>query len=488
MQYEFSTIGMIMKRIFSLSIISKVALVLFFYISCVTIMSFLSYVDLVTTERKMEILEYIYNVHNNILEARRYEKNYFLYGNQDSLYENIASTQKVTEIIDTILHVDEKLAVNNQLIELDAQIKVYTNSIRDLLATIQETDTGKDGNIEDKIRHYGKIISDISEDIVNFEKTQIHSMVSLLREQLIVWASVAIVTGIILSFFSISFVFKPIAAIKKATVAIAKGRFNKIDVINTKDEIQQVMEAFNIMVSELERRQDQLIQAEKLSSLGTLTAGVAHQLNNPLNNISTSCQIAIDEFTDGDPAFVRRMLQNIDQETLRARDVVKSLLEFSRTQEFALRTASLVDVVQKAVLLAKSQVSPDISMTVDVPQHLVLPLDIQRMQEVFINLIINAAQAILRQGSITITATEDIGAQEVIVEISDTGQGIAEKNLARIFDPFFTTKEEGHGTGLGLSVVYGIVQQHQGTITVQSQIGQGTSFFIHLPCPVKIVT
>lgn len=308
-------------------------------------------------------------------------------------------------------------------------------------------------------------------------------MVDILRDQLISWSSLAIFIGIFLSFLILYFVFKPLSVIKKATEAIGQGRFKKIEVINTRDEIQQVMEAFNIMVSELERRQDQLIQAEKLSSLGTLTAGVAHQLNNPLNNISTSCQIAIDEFESGDSHLLTRMLHNIDQETLRARDVVKSLLEFSRTQEFSLRRTALAEVAHKAALLAKSQVPPNISVSIAIPDDLAIPMDAQRMQEVFINLIINAAQAIERQGQITITATADTAMEEVVIEINDTGQGIPEKNQAKIFDPFFTTKEEGQGTGLGLSVVYGIIQQHQGNITVQSTPGQGTSFFIHLPFP-----
>jgi signal transduction histidine kinase len=175
------------------------------------------------------------------------------------------------------------------------------------------------------------------------------------------------------------------------------------------------------------------------------------------------------------------MLNNIYQETLRARDVVKSLLEFSRTQNFALREINLANVIKKAVILAQSQMPPDIAMSIKIPEDLAFPMDVQRMQEVFINLIINAAQAIQGQGKITIAANKDENAQEVIIEINDTGQGISERNQAKIFDPFFTTKEEGQGTGLGLSVVYGIIQKHHGTITVQSSPGKGTSFFIHLP-------
>jgi signal transduction histidine kinase len=390
--------------------------------------------------------------------------------------------QKAVEIGEKITKNDENLSINPKLNQLEKSLSFYTKKIYDLL-DIQKTDIDKYKETTEEIRQYGKIITEISEDIVNFEKTQIHSMVDILRDQLISWSSLAIFIGIILSFLIVYFVFKPLSVIKKATEAIGQGRFKKIEVINTRDEIQQVMEAFNIMVSELERRQDQLIQAEKLSSLGTLTAGVAHQLNNPLNNISTSCQIAIDEFESGDIPLLTRMLHNIDQETLRARDVVKSLLEFSRTQEFSLRQTSLAEVAHKAALLAKSQVPPNISVSIAIPDDLAIPMDAQRMQEVFINLVINAAQAIERQGQITITATADTAMEEVVIEINDTGQGIPEKNQAKIFDPFFTTKEEGQGTGLGLSVVYGIIQQHQGNITVQSTPGQGTSFFIHLPFP-----
>ena len=471
-----------MNKLFNFGIIYKITVVLFCYISSVTIMTYISYDDLVTTEKKIGILELSYNIHNNILESRRHEKNYFLYGNEDSLYDNITMIQKAVEIGEKITKNDENLSINPKLNQLEESLSIYTKKIYDLL-DIQKTDIDKYKETTDQIRQYGKIITEISEDIVNFEKTQIHSMVDILRDQLISWSSLAIFIGIFLSFLILYFVFKPLSVIKKATEAIGQGRFKKIEVINTRDEIQQVMEAFNIMVSELERRQDQLIQAEKLSSLGTLTAGVAHQLNNPLNNISTSCQIAIDEFESGDSHLLTRMLHNIDQETLRARDVVKSLLEFSRTQEFSLRQTSLAEVAHKAALLAKSQVPPNISVSIAIPDDLAIPMDAQRMQEVFINLIINAAQAIERQGQITITASADTAMEEVVIEINDTGQGISEKNQAKIFDPFFTTKEEGQGTGLGLSVVYGIIQQHQGNITVQSAPGQGTSFFIHLPFP-----
>ncbi len=117
---------------------------------------------------------------------------------------------------------------------------------------------------------------------------------------------------------------------------IAKGDFSPLPVMDTRDETQQVVEAFNRMVTELERRQDQLVQAKKLSSLGVLTSGVAHQLNNPLNNISTSCQILLEDLDQLETDFVRRVLTNVEQEVARARDIVKGLLEFSRAKEFSI--------------------------------------------------------------------------------------------------------------------------------------------------------
>jgi len=474
-----------MKKCLRFGMIAKITLVLFFYIASVAIMGLLAYNDLVDAEKKTETLELAYNIHNNILESRRYEKNYFLYGGEDSLDDVLDMTQKTSEIIDAILYRDGvSSAITQKLKELGADMGGYTEKIHALPA-LKKTNAEQYSQTMAEVRQSGKKISEMSENIVNDEKKFIHATIVQLREQLLVWISVAIVIGVLLSLMVANFVFRPLAAVKRITAEIAQGRFRRIEVINSRDEIQEVMEACNIMVQELERRQDQLIQAEKLSSLGTLTAGVAHQLNNPLNNISTSCQIVIDEFDRGDTSLFKRMLNNIEQETLRARDVVKSLLEFARSQSSFSppREASLADITRKALLLVKSQVPSDVSLIVRIPDDLMLIMDPQRMQEVFINMIINAAQAIEQRGEIAITATVDAATQEVVIEIRDTGHGIKEENLTKVFDPFFTTKAEGHGTGLGLPVVYGIIQQHQGKISVQSTPGQGTSFFIRLPYP-----
>jgi len=201
-----------------------------------------------------------------------------------------------------------------------------------------------------------------------------------------------------------------------------------------------------------------------------------------LNNISTSCQILLEESGKTDPELMHKMLSNIEQEIGRAKDTVKGLLEFSRDRDFALVPVSLNDIVERSIKLISSQVPSGIEIQKDIPKDMILKIDIQRMQEVFLNLIMNAVQAIESSaGLIKISARADYDFGIAIITVEDTGVGIPEKNFGMIFDPFFTTKEVGIGTGLGLSIIYGILQKHQGTISVESRVGEGARFTIHLP-------
>ena len=473
-----------MIKAFQLNLRAKIILILGCYILGILIIDFASYDDFNTTEKKIEVLELAYSLNNTILEARRYEKNFLLYNEKGAFQENKRYLAQAISTEEEILSKAGKLKLAPMLKELDVLIMAYMEISEQLAQKLPAT-SSEHAQIIDRLREKGKQMTELTEEIVTFERQQIHASLLILKKQLVAWSGFAVMLGILLPFLMILKIFEPLSIIKKATEDIALGRFNSIEVINTKDEMQQVMEAFNTMVRELERRQNQLVQSKKLSSIGTLTAGVAHQLNNPLNNISTSCQIATDELASGDTELLVRMLKNIDQETLRARDVVKGLLEFSRVQEFSLRPSQLSDLAKRAVRLVQSQVPADIDILVEIPEHIVLPLDTQRMQEVFLNLIINAAQSIKGKGRITLSAAEDAVAGDIVIEVHDTGPGIPEEIQGQIFDPFYTTKEEGQGTGLGLSVVYGIIQKHHGVITVQSQPGKGASFFIRLPLSKK---
>jgi two-component system NtrC family sensor kinase len=467
-----------LPKSFHLSLTFKILFFVVCYVLGISVMWYMSRDDLHTAEKKFTFMEHAYLLDNIILEIRRYEKNYLLYNTPEALQEHHRYLQKAEVTIDFIYSQMTSLKATPLLEELEQLMKKYKETFKKLESCQCENFQ------EDKVkitRDLGKQMTEKSSQLLDFERVQLHYIFHELENRMNLWSAVAINLGIIMPFLTFFKIFKPLRTIKKAAVAIAEGRFKGVEVLNTRDEMQQVMEAFNTMVQELARRQDQVIQSKKLASIGTLTAGVAHQLNNPLNNISTSCQIALAELDAGDRELLLKMLNNIDQETLRARDVVQGLLEFSRSKEFSLRNSQLLQLVNRAVRLVKSQIPADISVTVNIPENLTVPIDVQRMQEVFLNLIINAAQAIENSGTISIDAAMVEAENVVQIEVHDSGPGISPELQEQLFDPFYTTKEEGKGTGLGLSVVYGIIQKHQGEISVRSSLGEGATFIIKLP-------
>jgi two-component system, NtrC family, sensor kinase len=232
---------------------------------------------------------------------------------------------------------------------------------------------------------------------------------------------------------------------------------------------------------ELEKTQVQLLQAEKMASLGKLAAGVAHQLNNPLGGITLFTKLIIEEHDLPEP--VQRDLQRILKDAERCRDTVKELLEFTRQTKHMMRPHDVNRALTRTLFLLENQtlfqnITIEKNLAEDLPM---LTADIQQINHLFMNIILNAAQAMEGKGSLFLK-TELLPGEEFIgIEISDTGPGIPEDVLAHIFEPFFTTKEEGKGTGLGLSLVYGIVENHGGRISAKSRIGEGTRFIIELP-------
>jgi signal transduction histidine kinase len=239
------------------------------------------------------------------------------------------------------------------------------------------------------------------------------------------------------------------------------------------------------------------MRSERLASLGTMLSGVAHELNNPLSNISTSCQILQEEVGESDAATQKMYLEQIDQQTERARIIVRSLLDFSREKAFKKDRVLLRSLVQQTVGFVRGEVSAKSVVQISIPEDLTVPADAQRLQQVFVNLISNALEGLGADGQIVISAQMvwvsepppgtalgsgcDFEGEVVEIRVADNGPGIAPEILPRIFDPFFTTKEVGHGMGLGLFVVYEIVEEHGGCIAVQSTPGQGASFCIRLP-------
>ena len=440
----------------------------------------ISYHYLVEIERKQHFVEVADDISNIILEIRRYEKNYLLYGSEEDLQENRRYIAQGMELLAKITPEIQSFKGAPLMSSLDQQLLAY-RQLMDELAGNGRSANADPAQMEERLRERGKLLVEQSQQLVSFERKRILNIIRSLKAQLLLSLSAFLVLGGFLITLVAQKIVRPLRVIEKTTVRIASGDFRPIPVLDTNDETQRVVEAFNRMVAELIKRQDQLLQAKKLASLGTLTSGVAHQLNNPLNNISTSCQILLEELDLSEQEFPRRMLMNIEQEVHRARDIVRGLLEFSRVREFCLAPTPLTQLVDRSVALMSSHIPPGIEIIKEIPPELVLNLDAQRMQQVFLNLIENAVHAITPPGQIKISAKQVEEKKEVVIVVQDTGSGIPQQDIGRVFDPFFTSKEVGVGTGLGLSIAYGIIQKHHGSISVQSEEGEGTQFIIRFP-------
>jgi len=235
------------------------------------------------------------------------------------------------------------------------------------------------------------------------------------------------------------------------------------------------------MQKALEKTQVQLLQAEKMASLGKMAAGVAHQLNNPLSGIILFTKLVMEEYDLPDDAL--KDLVRVLDDANRAKDIVKELLEFARQTSHDMKPQDINDIIVRTMFLLENQsIFHNIEIEKDLEKNLPMIMgDAQQLNHIFMNTILNAADALEGTGKLSLKTRFLKEKGMVSIEISDTGSGIPEDVLPHIFEPFYTTKEQGKGTGLGLSMVYGIVESHGGSIRAESEPDVGTTFYIELP-------
>jgi len=303
---------------------------------------------------------------------------------------------------------------------------------------------------------------------------------------------------------------RPVRDLVAATHKLAAGDFTQEVRVLSSDEVGQLGRSFNEMVGVLDkaradrlqllhtleqqveertaaltRAQDQLVQTEKMSSLGRLAASVAHEINNPLAGILTYAKLTVrmldaDTVSEQTRASCVRSLRLVQRETERCTAIVRNLLEFARQRPLALADTDPAAVLDEALSLVGHQATLQgvtIERTVEPLPH--LRADSGQLRQAFVNIVLNACEAMPSGGSVRVAGRTVDGGATVEITFTDTGPGIPPDRLPKIFDPFFTTKEKG--TGLGLSVVYGIVERHGGTIRVESQAGHGTTFVLRMP-------
>lgn len=280
----------------------------------------------------------------------------------------------------------------------------------------------------------------------------------------------------------------PVERLSAATGEIAKGRFDAHVNVESADEIGRLGESFNVMAAELQSRdaalheaQEQLVQSEKMAAFGVLGAGIAHEVKNPLAGILGCAQISLRQAEAGTPVHANLVL--IEKETKRCKTIIENLLRFARQEKAAMERFDVSRPLEDAISIVHHQlelqnVKLETSLDGALPQ---IRGNANQLQQVFLNLLINAQQAMGSEGGAVMVSSARRGERHVEIIVRDTGSGIPKDIQKRIFDPFFTTKPNGKGTGLGLSVTYGIVKDHGGEILVDSSPGKGTVFTIVLP-------
>ena len=300
------------------------------------------------------------------------------------------------------------------------------------------------------------------------------------RARLVTFALIAIAATSLMIYWLVGrIVLQPVRKLAAATRKVADGDLSHQVEVGTRDEIGKLGESFNGMMQNLADAQRQLLQANKLASVGRLAAGVAHEINNPLTGVLTYSSFLLKRAA-GDPE-TKEDLEVIVRETKRCREIVKGLLDFSRQSVSEKRPTSVNDVVHDACRIVKNPLSMQkAAIVLNLGENLPLVhADPGRMQQVLVNLLVNAGDALTEAGG-TITVTTDLVENGVRIRVADTGCGIDPADQDKIFEPFFSTKGE-HGTGLGLATVHGIVKQGGGHVAVESEVGKGATFTILLP-------
>jgi two-component system NtrC family sensor kinase len=325
-------------------------------------------------------------------------------------------------------------------------------------------------------------------------------------------AGVALVVILGLAVTSIVFthrtVVRPVAQLAKGLDRVAAGDLKQPVPVTGSGEIAELAGAFNEMeatladvrrqrlallgsleqqvqdrTAALERAQERLVHTEKLSALGRLSASIAHEINNPLMGILTYAKLIIRTLEDGAPDDRARgklvgHLKLVERETQRCTAIVRNLLDFARERRLKLTDVDVNDAIGEALSLIQHQVAlQNIRLEKALETVPLMRADFGQIRQALLNVVINACDAMPHGGTLRVTSKAP-DAEHILITVQDTGPGIAPEHLKKVFDPFFTTREKGNG--LGLSVVYGIVERHSGTLHIDSQVGQGTTVRMQL--------
>lgn len=446
---------------------------------------------IVTTVRiqgKLHILEIADSYLFEIQQARRYEKNFLLYGSD---LEHAVDHMRIAHGLLMVNSKQLRRVIGETRFEtMRPRSQRYLDLLEDLAATPRSRGLSEEDirATEVEMRSEGGHVVQFATDLVAEEREAVHDMLRWSRTFPFYFLIVLLLFIIVFARFLSQRIVLPLNRFVAYTSRIAAGDFTPIiPTRRYRDEFTDLAVALNQMSKDLQEQQTILVETHKLRALGTLTAGVAHELNNPVNNILLTAQILKEDYLDLPDTERLEMVDDVVDQAERCERIVSNLLDFARESEASIQPLDLGGLVQETVKLAQNQIRlTGVKLEVGVQNNLPrIHGDAKQLVQVFLNLVLNALDATPRDGRIEISAESNGDERFVSVRVSDTGRGIPPHLLASIFDPFFTTKHRGDGksggTGLGLSVSQGIVARHGGTITVTSAVGFGSIFTVHLP-------
>jgi signal transduction histidine kinase/CHASE3 domain sensor protein len=408
-----------------------------------------------------------------ILNLRRFEKNYVLYRDNVSYNELESALSQINNITPFCFDCVE-----------------YKEAIHDLFSTYKKMDE----KVND-LQSTGNKLEETTYKIATSERQKVNSFFTRTQQHLVLALILLCILGPFFVNKTASYIVAPIKRLAEITKKISEGDLTLRAPLKEHDETHTLALSFNTMLDQLQLTHESLgqslellhakqIEVEKRASLGFLVSGITHELNNPLNNISLTAETMREDMGEITPEELKEYIQDILTQSERAKNIIADLLEFVGTQKTTvMEKMDIVNVIEEAIRLVANELKvAGINLKTDLPNS---PFFVYgnhgKLEEVFVNIIINAIHAIKNEGTLTINARHDTVTNHIFIHISDTGHGIPEEHIKNIFEPFFTTKEAGEGTGLGLSVSQSIVREHKGEIDVESEVGNGTTFTIKLP-------
>ena len=338
------------------------------------------------------------------------------------------------------------------------------------------------------LRKDGEGITVLSGELDKIAREKVDSTIQMSRLAIFIFLPLFFITGIGTIFFFNRDIINRLKVVISVVEKTGKGHFSKVasDYGDDTDEVGTLIQKFNNMEEQLIQREDELdkknkelLQTQKLAAIGTLASGVAHELNNPLNNIFISTQVLAREINEASPPSIREVVTDIRGQTLRVKRIVGDLLEFARGKEPQFKEVELNNLITGTYRMLRNSMDLEkIRFVLDSkPDGVFVSADPEQMERVFINLFTNAADAMSGEGDLTVKIVPEDNL--VSVTVSDTGKGMPGEAAEKIFEPFYTTKDKG--TGLGLAIVFNVIRKHNGEISVQSAEGKGTAFKITLP-------